>query len=421
MAIPATREDFKQYCLRNLGAPVLEVNVDDDQLEDRIDEALDIFRLYHYDGIEKFYLSHKVTASQLVITTGNAASFVPGNIVVGSTSGISAVIYPQLDVTTAVTLTAGGFGYSSEPTVTITGGGGEGATAIATVSSGVITSIIITNPGDGYLANPEVIITDTTGTGATATANFGVKPNNLQVARFIQTFNINNDPFTPSGAPKAFIPGEVITSKDRNGNVISATVSSDPNTYLTFGDIENKYIPIADAVYGVTRVLPLYQGTSSSRSIFDLQYQLRLNDLYDLSSTSLIYYSTVMQHLATLDLLLNGKPIWRFNRLQNKLNIDVDWNNANKIDVGMYIVVEAYRALDPDQFKLVWNEPWLKRYTTALIKRQWGTNLSKFSGLQLPGGVSLDGKALYREAIEEIRALEDEIQNKAAPLDWFLG
>jgi len=168
-------------------------------------------------------------------------------------------------------------------------------------------------------------------------------------------------------------------------------------------------------------VLPLYQGTSSSRSIFDLQYQLRLNDLYDLSSTSLIYYSTVMQHLATLDLLLNGKPIWRFNRLQNKLNIDVDWNNANKIDVGMYIVVEAYRALDPDQFKLVWNEPWLKRYTTALFKRQWGTNLAKFSGLQLPGGVTLDGKALYREAIEEIRALEDEIQNKAAPLDFFLG
>ena len=116
MAIPATREDFKQYCLRNLGAPVLEVNVDDDQLEDRIDEALDIFRLYHYDGIEKFYLSHKVTASQLIITTGNAASFVPGNIVVGSTSGISAVIYPQLDVTTAVTVTAGGTGYSSNPT-----------------------------------------------------------------------------------------------------------------------------------------------------------------------------------------------------------------------------------------------------------------------------------------------------------------
>jgi hypothetical protein len=422
MAIPATREDFKQYCLRNLGAPVLEVNVDDDQLEDRIDESLDIFRLYHYDGIEKFYLSHKIKASELKITSNNAAAFVPGNQVVGSTTGLTATIYPQLDITTAVTVTAGGSLYSDNIEVIIEGGGGSGATGEATVSGGVVTSVLITNPGSGYITNPTVTIIDKnrTGTGATATANFSLQPNVLFVARFIQTVNTNNSPYVGTSNPTVFLPGEIITSKDINGNVITATVATDAE-YIVLGDIENKYIPIADAVYGVTRVLPLYQGTSTSRSIFDLQYQLRLNDLYDLSSTSLIYYSTVMQHLATLDLLLNGKPIWRFNRLQNKLNIDVDWNNGNKIEVGMWVVVEAYRALDPDQFKLVWNEPWLKRYTTALIKRQWGTNLSKFSGLQLPGGVSLDGKALYQEAVQEIKDLEDEIQNKSAPLDFFLG
>jgi hypothetical protein len=128
-----------------------------------------------------------------------------------------------------------------------------------------------------------------------------------------------------------------------------------------------------------------------------------------------------MQHLATLDLVLNGKPIYRFNRLENRLYIDMDWKTANKVEVGNYIVVEAYRALDPTEFSRVWNEPWLKRYTTALFKRQWGTNLKKFSGLQLPGGVTLDGNLLYNEANNEIKILEDEIQNKAAPLDFFLG
>ena len=171
----------------------------------------------------------------------------------------------------------------------------------------------------------------------------------------------------------------------------------------------------------MSRVLPLYQGTSSSRSIFDLQYQLRLNDLYDLSSTSLIYYTTVMSHLATLDLILNGKPIYRFNRLMDKLYVDIDWKSINKVNVGDYFIVEAYRALDPTEFSKVWNEPWLKKYVTALFKKQWATNLKKFSGLQLPGGVTLDGNSLYNEAVQEIIALEDDIQNKSAPLDFFLG
>lgn len=323
MAIPASREDLKEYCLRDLGAPVLEINVDDDQLEDRIDQALDIFRLYHYDGIEKIYLKHQVSASELVITGTNATSFV--GTVTGSTSGAKTQIPPVEFITTV---------------------------------------------------NNTIKCCRTTG---------------------------------------AFVAGETIT--DSEGN--TATVAS--ADFWTAGDTDNGWIPIPDLVYGVSRVLPLYQGTSSSRNIFDLQYQLRLNDLYDLSSTSLIYYTTVMQHLSTLDLILNGKPIYRFNRLQDRLFLDVDWKNNNKIQVGDYLVVEAYRALDPAEFTKVWNEPWLKKYVTALFKRQWGTNLKKFSGLQLPGGVTLDGNKLYQEAVDEIKVLEDEIQNKSAPLDFFLG
>lgn len=323
MAIPASREDLKEYCLRDLGAPVLEINVDDDQLEDRIDQALDIFRLYHYDGIEKIYLKHQVTASDLVIVEPIAKTLV--GTIKGSTSKAVTHIPPKEHIAT-----------------------------------------------DDYI---------------------------LKVCRTIGTFQA----------------GETIT--DSEGN--TATVAA--SDFFTAGDTDNGWIPIPDLVYGVSRVLPLYQGTSSSKNIFDLQYQLRLNDLYDLSSTSLIYYTTVMQHLSTLDLLLNGKPIYRFNRLQNKLSIDVDWKNDNKIQVGDFLVIEAYRALDPSEFTKVWNEPWLKKYVTALFKRQWGTNLKKFSGLQLPGGVTLDGNKLYQEAVDEIKVLEDEIQNKSAPLDFFMG
>lgn len=246
MAVVTSRQGLRDYCLRALGAPVLEINVDDDQLEDRIDEALEYWKQYHYDGIERVYLKHTVTQT----------------------------------------------------------------------------------------------------------------------------------------------------------------------------DITNKYIPIADAVYGITRVIPISQ-TSSSKSLFDIQYQLRLHDLYDLTSTSLIYYKNVMAHIALLDMELNGPQMFRFNRLQNRLNIDLNW--GSDIKEGNIIVCEAYRALDPTEFSKAWNESWLKKYVTALFKKQWATNIKKFSGIQLPGGVTLDGDKLYDEAIGEIKELEDELQNKSAPLEFFLG
>lgn len=243
----ATREQLKEYCLRELGAPVLEINVDEDQLEDRIDEAIEYFRLYHHEGTEKIYMKHQITQT----------------------------------------------------------------------------------------------------------------------------------------------------------------------------DIDNRYIPVPDLVYGITRVFPIVAATSSSNSIFDLQYQLRLNDLYDLTSTSIIYYESVMNHLALLDLVLNGHPLYRFNRLQNRLHLDINW--SEDISVGQYILVEAYRALDPTTFTRMWNEPWLKHYTTALFKKQWGTNLKKFQGLQLPGGVTIDGDSIYKEGKEEQEALEQDLLNKSAPLEFFMG
>ena len=316
----SSREELKQYSLRELGAPVLEINVDDDQLQDRIDEALDYWRQYHWDGIEKVYLKQKVNASEIILTSSVAASFHLDEHVVGATSGAQARVTRE----------------------------------VSRESSGTT----------------------------------------LLVKEMVGTFQ----------------PGEnlIAETSGTTGIVASATV----------GNYDKKYFELNDLVYGVTRVLPFSQA-SSSKSLFDLQYQLRLNDLYDLTSTSLIYYKTVMSHIAMLDLELNGHPIFRFNRMQNRLYIDMNWNSD--VALGDFVVIECYRVLDPTEFSKVWNEPWLKHYVTALFKRQWGTNLKKFGGLTLPGGVTLDGQTMYDEANTEITDLKDELQNKAAPLDFFMG
>jgi hypothetical protein len=219
--------------------------------------------------------------------------------------------------------------------------------------------------------------------------------------------------------------GNTVLVKNINGTFVSGeTISDGINTAVLatpafmLGSYDKRFILIPDLVYGVTRVLPFSQA-SSSKNLFDLQYQLRLNDLYDLTSTSIIYYKTVMSHLALLDLELNGHPQFRFNRRNSKLYLDMNWDSD--VALGDFIVVECYRALDPAESTKVWDEAWLKHYTTALFKKQWATNIKKFSGIQLPGGVTLDGDKLYDEATGEIKELEDELQNKSAPLEFFLG
>lgn len=320
MAVVASREQLKQYCLRNLGAPVLEINVDDDQLEDRIDEALEYWRLYHYEGIEKVYLKHKMNASSITLTQPVADTFPLMAVVTGQTSGATARVISEVNK----------------------------------VSQG--TNLLVRNVNGTFQA------------------------------------------------------GETITTD--NGQY-SAVVAS-----VTLREFDLKYVQLNDWVYGVTRILP-FAGTQTSKSMFDIQYQLRLNDLYDLASTSVIYYKMVMSHLSLLDLELNGKPMMRFNRMQGRLYLDIQWETD--VLPGDFIVVECYRALNPTEFTKVWNEPWLKHYTTALFKRAWATNLKKFSGMQLPGGVTIDGQSMYQEAIQEIKDLEDELMTKSAPLDFFLG
>ena len=315
-----TRQGLIDYCLRELGEPVVEINVDDSQLEDRVDEALEYYKQYHWDGIEKVYLKQQVTASRITLSTAVAANFELGEIVTGSTSGATAIVIRE---------------------------------------------------GQTESSGSTLIVRNVTGT---------------------------------------FTSGETITGANSNQ---TATFSS-----ISLGTYDKRYFDIPDAVYGVARVIP-FANASSSKNIFDLQYQLRLNDLYDLTSVSIIYYKTVMSHLSLLDLELNGKPLFRFNRRQGRLYLDVNWESD--IALGDFCVIECYRALDPTEFTKVWDDEWLKRYTCALFKRQWAANGKKFQGLVLPGGISIDWQAMYNEALDEIKELKDELMNKSAPLEFFMG
>jgi len=318
-----SRETLKQYALRALGAPVLEINVDDDQLEDRLDEALDYWRLYHYEGIEQIYMKQQIRAS--VLTAIDIGSIPPIGATLTNDNGGVATVCRQTDVE-------------------------------STMDSGTGTILVKNVTGDWDSGGP---------------------------------VHVDGD------------PGDWAVDHS-----------------IVLREYDKRYIEIPDYVWGVGKILGMGQA-SSSKNIFDLQYQLRLNDLYDLTSTSLIYYKTVMSHLALLDLELNGHQNFRFNRLSNKLYLDANWQTD--FILGDYIIVQGYRAMDPTEYVKVYNEQWLKHYVTALFKRQWATNLKKFQGLQLPGGVTLDGDKLYQEAIQEIKDLEEELQNKSAPLDFFIG
>lgn len=317
MAAPRTRIEFKDYCLRRLGWPVIDINVDDDQVDDRIDDALQFFHDYHFDGTEKMFMKHR------------------------------------------------------------------------------------------------------------------------------------------------------ITEEDR----------------------KRRWIYCPEPIAFVTNVFP-FDDSNSSINMFDLRYQLRLHDLYDFTSVSYVSYEITMQHIQSLNLLFSGKPQFRFNRKQNKLFLDVDWNR--NVNAGEYVIVECYRNLTPDVIALtgtvnldastktvigtntkfdaefvendfvefgnlslqvskiksptelelvyeptvtqanvtmsiagnsqVWNDRFLKQYATAKIKYQWGTNLSKFAGIQLPGGITLDGPRIMEEARAELEKIEEDMYTMSSlPSEIFIG
>ena len=271
MAVPSTKATLKSYCLRSLGSGVIDINVSDDQVDDRLDEALQYFAEYHYDGVERMYLKHQITSDD------------------------------------------------------ITRGTSDASTTATDVVDGSVTA----------------------------------------------------------------------TWKEGKG-----------------------YIPIPSTVLSVVNVFPFTDRATAN--MFDLRYQLRLNDLYDFSSTSIMEYQMKLQHLDFLEHVLVGEVPIRFSQHQQRLYLDMDWNND--VNADEYIIIECYRKLDPTTYTDVYNDLYLKRYATALIKRQLGANLSKFNGVSMLGGVTMNGENIYSQAQEELQKLEEQIQLAfELPVNYMIG
>tara|TARA_Y100000816_G_scaffold274750_1_gene242337 strand:+ start:202 stop:1119 length:918 start_codon:yes stop_codon:yes gene_type:complete len=293
MAVPNTRASLKEYCLRSLGKPVIDINVDEDQVEDRIDEALQYFAQYHTDGVERMYLKYKVTADDITRLTNNKKF---------------------------------------------------NADEIGTVAE------------------------------------------NIELESGTNTLE--------EGA------GDIIQETG------SALLTEDSTLVRTAYEETQNYLIVPDSVISVINIFPL--SDRANLNMFDVRYQLRLNDLYDFSSTSIVHYEMTMRHLDFLDHILVGEKPLRFNQLSNRLYIDMDWNED--ITADEFLIIECYRKLDPSSHSRIFDDIYLKRYTTALIKRQWGQNLSKFSGTAMLGGVTLNGPELFSTALQEQQKLEEEIR-----------
>lgn len=180
---------------------------------------------------------------------------------------------------------------------------------------------------------------------------------------------------------------------------------------ITQQDITNGYITLNDAILYVVRVLPL-NSENSSINMFDARYQMYLNDMYGLNFMgNMAQYFQTQQYISLIDMTMDGSAeIVEFNRHLNQLHLQIDW--ANDVKIGQFIVVECYRLVDPDTYTDVYNDGFLKKYATALIKQQWGANLIKFEGMQLPGGITLNGRQIFEDAMNEIDKIEEEMQLK---------
>ena len=175
---------------------------------------------------------------------------------------------------------------------------------------------------------------------------------------------------------------------------------------ITQDDKDNKYITLPDNIIGAVNIFDIGDADNTN-NLFNVRYQIALNDLYTLTSQSLVPYYMAFQHLELYEQILVGKQPIRYNRHKNVFHVDMDWD---KIAVDQYLIVEAYQVIDPDTFTKMYGDYWLQRYATALIKIQWGENLKKFQGMQMPGGMVMDGMSIYNEGLRDKEQLEIEMR-----------
>ena len=280
MAQPSSRADLINYCKRQLGAPVLEINIADEQVEDIIDDALQYFHERHFDGVIQTYLKYKITQDDKDRGQGRG-----GN-------------------------------------------------------------------------NPIGIIT------TTATSTVG----------------------------------------------LSTTFSYEENS---------NYIQVPPSVIGINKIFKYDGPQTSTNNMFSVKYQMFLNDMYYFGSTEILTYAMTKRYLEDLDFILNNDKQIRFNQRQNRLYLDIDFGD---VAVDDYLIIDCYRLIDPNDFTRVYNDAFLKKYATALMKKQWGQNLIKFRGVKLPGGIELNGRQIYDDAQKDLEMIKEQMSNtyELPPLD-FIG
>lgn len=202
-----------------------------------------------------------------------------------------------------------------------------------------------------------------------------------------------------------------------------ATIRTFLKHQVSASDISNGYIPISADIIQVTKMFPMSSSFGTSFNFFDIKYQMMLNDIADLQNFAgdLAYYEQMQQYLSLLDMKLNGMPQVVFSRHQDRLYIHGDFAD-NDVKPGEYIIAEVYSVLDPETYTSIYDDMWLKEYSTALIKMQWGQNLIKFEGVQLPGGVTFNGRQMFDDANQEIQNLRERIRDEfELPAQFFVG
>ena len=217
---------------------------------------------------------------------------------------------------------------------------------------------------------------------------------------------------------------DIDRGRARGGNSTTGIVTTTASATIagistTFSFEENSnYLQVPPSVIGVTKIFRFDGSNTVTNNMFSVKYQLFLNDIYYWGSTELLTYAMTKTYLEDIDFLLNTEKMIRFNQRSDRLYLDVDWGSVN---VGDYFIIDCYRLLDPNDFSRVWNDSFLKKYTTALIKRQWGQNLIKFQGVKLPGGIELNGRQIYDDAEKELEIIREQMSNtyELPPLDMI--
>jgi len=319
----ASKKELIHWCLRKLGAPVIDINLDDDQIEDRIDEALLYFREYHFDGVERCYLHHQLTASSMILSQPYTNSITKGDILIGQTS------------------TARGYVYD-------------------------------------------------------------ISQDNLTIR-----YKILNG--------KTFIVGETVQIEDSQNTF---TILDDSRA-VTVGNLDSGYVNLGSKVISVTNIIPQESSTIGGNlgGMFDFQYQFALNNMFNLASTDLVTYDLYQRYISMWEMMFRGKKGIRFNKKTDKVHFEMAGFMPDQ-----WVIFEAWSALDANTYVEIFTDEFVREYAYNLLKMQWGQNLKKYSGISLPGGVTLNGQTIYDEAVEDLKTLRERLRSEFEfPPDFLVG